>query len=220
MTNESQKGRYDMNRSEPSSSTAKDDLAFMKALVFDGGRSEMAGGQAFFVAGLCFGAQCFLQWAQAIGLLVAPVLVYLTIAVLPSVIFLGFVIYLSLKERNAGPKPVAARAVNAAFTSAGIGNLFISSAFGYTASIEKSMTVWLLYPVVICVFQGAVWYIAYIIRKKIWLAAVSVAWFSTSVALTILLKSIPDYLLVLGFALVFIMGGSGYYMMRLAAKKA
>lgn len=198
----------------------KDDLAFMKALVLEGGRSEMAGGQAFLVAGLLFGAQCFLQWAQVIGWLVGPQYLYLAIVVLPSVIFLIFVIYLSIKERHNGPKGVASRAINAAFTSAGIANLFISSAFGYTAVIEKSMTIWLLYPVVICTVQGSVWYIAYMIRKKLWLALVSAAWFVTSMALTFLLKSVADYLLVLGLALTFVMGGSGYYMMRLASKKA
>jgi hypothetical protein len=111
---------------------------------------------------------------------------------------------------------VAARALNATYTSAGVANLFIVAIFGYNAMLEKSMTLWLLYPAVICVFQGAVWYVAWVIRRKLWLAVISAGWLLTSVTLGALIHNAPDYLLVLSVALIVLMGGGGWYMQRTA----
>jgi hypothetical protein len=85
--------------------------------------------------------------------------------------------------------------------------------------VEKSLTVWLFYPVVVCAFQGAVWYIAYMIRRKLWLAGVSAGWFASTLALGLLVHQVQWYILVLGAALLFIMGGSGYGLMRSARKR-
>jgi len=45
------------------------DLAFLKALVEEGSRSQMTGGAAFLAGGLLYGFQCLVQWAQAVGLI-------------------------------------------------------------------------------------------------------------------------------------------------------
>jgi hypothetical protein len=87
--------------------------------------------------------------------------------------------------------------------------------FAYAAITEKSILIWLLYPVVICAFLGAVWYVAYMIRRKLWLVGVSAGWFVTTVALGLLIRQTQTYLLILGIALIILMGGSGWIMMAL-----
>jgi len=68
---------------------------------------------------------------------------------------------------------------------------------------------------VICAFLGAVWYVAYMIRRKLWLAGVSLGWFITTVVLGLMVRQPQTYLLILGIALIVLMGGVGWTMMCL-----
>lgn len=193
--------------------TIKDDLAFLKHLVSDSGRVEKSAGEAFLSAGVLFGAQCFLQYAQWVGAITPPPLLSLAFGVMPSLIFTAHMIYMTIRDRNLGPKAVGGRALSAAFTSAGLANLFIASAFGYVALKEKSMMIWMLYPIALCAFQGAVWYTAYFIRKRLWMAFASAGWFLASVGATFTIGT-STFLLILGVTIFFVMGGSGYQMIR------
>lgn len=196
-----------------------DNLAFAKALVSEGGRVQMSGGALFFVGGVAYGLQCLVQWADLVGLVSLGVTGNLINGILPTVVFLAAMVYLMWRDRKSGPKGVATRALNAAFTSAGLANLAVIFVFGYNAAVQKSLTIWLFYPVVVCAFQGAVWYVASVIRRKAWLAGVSAGWLLTTVALGLLIGRLPDYLLVLGTALIGLMGGSGYTMMQLGKRQ-
>ncbi len=195
-----------------------DNLAFVRALVSEGGQAQMSGGAAFFAGGLCFGGQCLLQWMQIVGWLPNNPVLGLTFGIAPTVIFLVALGIILWRDRKNGQKGVATRALNAAFGSAGLANLFMITVFGYNAILQKSMTIWLLYPVVVCAFQGAVWYIAYMIRKKMWLAFASAGWFASTLVLGFLIQHVQWYVLFLGLVLLFIMGGSGYAMMVQAKK--
>lgn len=204
---------------DDSNETLHDNLAFVRALVSEGGQAQASGGAAFLTGGLCYGAQCLLNWVQIKGWLPNGTGPSLFVGIAPSVIFgvvLTVIIWRDRKNRQEG---VATRALNAAFGSAGLANIFMVAVFGYNAFLEKSLTVWLYYPVVVCAFQGAVWYIAYMIRRKLWLAGVSAGWFATTLALGLLVRQTEWYILVLGLAMFFIMGGSGYGLMRSARKK-
>lgn len=209
MTTEPDEGEQDVSAN----------LAFVRALVSEGGRAQMSGGALFLIGGVAYGAQCLVQWAGLTGLVPLGPLGNLAAAILPTVVFLVAMIYVLWRDRKQGQKGVATRALNAAFGSAGLANLFMMFVFGYNAIRQHSIGVWLFYPIVVCAFQGAVWYIAYMIRKQVWLAGVSAGWFLTTVALGLLIDS-PYYVLVLGIALMVLMGGSGYIMMRLARKNA
>ncbi len=194
-----------------------DNLAFVRSLVEEGHRARMSGGRAFFAAGLCYGVQCLIQWAEIMGWLPWGLL-GLIVSIAPTVVFLAILGAMFWNDRKASQHGVATRALNAAFSSAGLANLFMIVVFGFNAAQQKSMTIWLLYPVVVCAFQGAVWFIAYMIRKKLWLALVSAGWFATTLVLGFLIQYGQWYVLVLGLALIFIMGGSGYAMMVQAKK--
>ena len=47
---------------------AQADLAFLKALVEEAGRSQMTGGAIFVAAGLLYGLQCLVHWTQIVGI--------------------------------------------------------------------------------------------------------------------------------------------------------
>lgn len=195
--------------------TLHDNLAFVRALVSEGGRAQGSAGATFLAAGLCYGVQCLLQWAEVMKWLPYGLL-GMVISIAPTVVFLIALSIILWRDRKNGQQGVATRALNAAFGSAGLANLFMVAVFGYNAVLEKSITVWLYYPVVVCAFQGAVWYIAYMIRRKLWLAGVSAGWFATTLALGLMVHQPQWYVLVLGLALLFVMGGSGYALMHSA----
>jgi hypothetical protein len=191
------------------------DLAFMKALVTEGSRVQISGGALYLAGGVCYGLQCLVQWVHLAGIVNIGGLGNLIAGILPTVIFLTVMCVILWLDRKVPKNGVATRALNAAFSSAGLANLFMVGVFGYVAIAEKSMMIWLLYPITVCAFQGAVWYTAYMIRKQVWLACISGGWFVTTLTLGLLIRT-PHYVLVLGLALFIIMGGGGWYMMRQA----
>lgn len=191
------------------------DLAFLRALVSEGPKAQGAAGIVFLTAGLAYGVDCLAYWAQgAFGWPQTPLMAW-TLILFPIVVSVPVIIYVTWQSRKAGQQGVATRALNAAYGSAGLANLAIAIVFGYVANSQKSMLIWLLYPVVICAFLGAVWYVAYMIRRKLWLVGVSAGWFVTTVALGLLIRQTQAYLLVLGIALIVLMGGSGWAMVSL-----
>jgi hypothetical protein len=195
------------------------DLAFMRALVADSGRARMAGGAVFLWGGLLYGLQCFAYWAQGVGLLPLSDQAMFWLAISISALFLVILAFIIWRDRKAPKGGASSRALTAAFTSAGLANLALTIVFGTTAVREHNFLIWLLYPIVVCAMQGAAWYVAYMIRKRLWLAAVSAGWFITSVALGFTLGSL-NYVLLLGVALLVLMALPGYILLRLAQKPA
>ncbi len=193
------------------------DLAFVKALVTEGSRVQISGGALYLAGGVCYGLQCLVQWIHLAGIVNIGGLGNLIAGILPTAVFLTVMCVILWRDRKVPKNGVATRALNAAFSSAGLANLFMVGVFGYVAITEKSMLIWLLYPITVCAFQGAVWYTAYMIRKQAWLACISAGWFVTTLTLGLLIRT-PHYVLVLGLALFIIMGGGGLYMMKQARK--
>jgi hypothetical protein len=192
------------------------DLAIMKALVEEGGRSQMTGGALFLTAGLLYGLQCLVHWTQVVGITRFSdsfMLAFVVGISLTFVVVLGVVIW---RDRKTAQRAVGTRALNAAFGGAGVANLVLCAAFGLVASRERSMTIWLLYPVTIAVVQGFAWYVAFMMRKRPWLALVSGGWFATALGLGLAIGNDAGYLLLLAVALVLLMAIPGAAMMRLA----
>jgi hypothetical protein len=196
-----------------------DDLAFMKALVHEGPHMQASIGLIFMAAGLIYGLDVLAYWAQIVFNIPLPSFVWAGLSLAPPVIFLAVIVYVVWRDRKRSQNGVATRALNAAFVSAGLANLVMIIIFGYVAMTEKSMLIWLLYPAVTCAFQGAAWYIAFMIRKKLWLAFMSAGWFLTTLLLGFLIRDMAAYMLVLALALLTLMGGGGYTLMHLARKR-
>jgi hypothetical protein len=193
------------------------DLAFMKALVEKASQSQMSGGAVFLAGGLLYGFQCLVQWAQLVELIHPSDIFMLLFVIAITVAFVVVAVAISVSSR-AGERAVATRALNAAFGGAGLANMVLCSVFGFVAFRMKSMTIWLLYPITISVLQGFMWYIAYMMKKRLWIATLCAGWYLTAIALGVLMSSddLPSYILVLSLALFLLMALPGWYMMRLA----
>lgn len=193
------------------------DLAFMKALVEEGGRSQMTGGAIFLAAGLLYGLQCLVHWTQSVGVTRFSDAFMLVFVIGITATFVGVLGVVVWRDRKMHQRAVGTRALNAAFGGAGLANLVLCSVFGLVAWRERSETIWLLYPVTISVVQGFAWYVAYMMRKRLWLALVSAGWYATAVGLGVLMSSdnVAAYLLLLGLALLLLMALPGGVMIRL-----
>jgi hypothetical protein len=196
--------------------SARDDLAFMRALVSDTGKFTVAGGQLFFWAGLLYGAQCMGHFLDIIGVLHLSPPGQLALGFGPTLVFLAIVCWVVWKQRGEKRGGAASRAMNAVFQGAGLANLVMACVFAYGADKTQLFTVWLYHPIVVCMFQGVAWYVAWTIQKRAWLGAVSFGWFATTIACGLLIDQVGYYLLTLGVALIVFMALPGYVMMRTA----
>jgi hypothetical protein len=199
---------------------ARADLAFMKALVEEGGRSQMIGGSVFVAGGSLYGLQCLVHWTQTVGIthLSDTFMLFFVIGITAAFLLaLGIVLW---RHRKAVQHAVGTRALNAAFNAAGLGNLVLCAVFGLVAWQEKNETIWLLYPVTISVAQGCAWFVAYMVNRRLWLASVSVGWYATAVGLGLLIGTdrLADYILLLAVALLLLMAVPGGMMMHQAKR--
>lgn len=195
--------------------SARDDLAYMRALVNDGGRLQKSAGAIFFWAGLLYGGQCLGHFLTATGLVQLPAIGHLLLGFAPTFVFIVVICVLSWKWRKDRPSGAASRALNAVFQGLGVANLVMIVVFAYGAHIAQSFTIWLYHPVVASAFQGVAWYVAWVIRRQVWLLVVSVGWFGATLACGLLIDQPALFLAVLSVTLLLCMALPGYVMMRL-----
>jgi hypothetical protein len=198
---------------------ARDDLAFMRGLVSNSGDFQSAGGLLFLTAGLLYGLQCIGHYLNIIGALPLSGLGLLALGFGPTIVFIGIVAWVVWKQRGQKQHGVASRALNAVFTGAGLANLVLAVVFQYGAFRTGNFIIWLYHPVVVCMFQGVAWYVAWVIQKRAWLGVVSLGWFATTIACGLLIDQIAYFMLTLGISLLVCMAVPGYVMIR-AAKAA
>lgn len=200
--------------------TARDDLAFMRGLVGGTGPTQAIIGECFFWAGLIFGSQCFLHWLQVLNVAPSEGPAALAIAWIPTILFCGILTVIIWKNRKTKVTGVAARALGAVFQGAGLANLVMAFVFAYGASKAESFGLWLYHPIVVCMFQGVAWFVAWVILRRTWLGFAAAGWFVTTVALGVAVyASIGAYLLILSIALIVLMAIPGWVIWR-GAKRA
>lgn len=202
--------------------SARDDLAFVRALMSESGQVQSSLGQALLAGGVCFGVQCLLQAVFAFRPDI-PAAFHLIVGITPTLIFLIAITWITVRDRGTSQHSVGTRAINAAFGGGGLAAMTTALIFGYLAFRYQNMGTWLLHPVMICVVQGVVWYTAYAIRRRGWFGLVAVGWFGTSIALAYMLgmndeKVIVPFLLLLSAALLGLMALPGWIMMRAGAR--
>jgi hypothetical protein len=194
---------------------ARDDLAFMRSLVSGGERFQATAGELFLWAGVLYGLQCVGQWLDVIGAIHLPPLGHLIVGFGPTAIFLVIVGVVIWRERKAPKGGPATRALTAVFTGAGLANLVMAFVFAYGAYKAQNFTVWLYHPIVVCMFQGVAWYVAWTIRRRAWVGLVSLGWFAVTIALGVTIDNPGAFLLIIAVALFLLMALPGYAMMRL-----
>ena len=179
----------------------------------EGARAQSSLGSGLLAGGACYGVQCLLQWAMLASAWQGPPLVGLAVGVLPTIIFLALLARLVWRDRTGSQNGIGTRALNAAFGGAGLAAMITAAIFGYLAIREQSITIWLFHPMMVCVVQGTVWYIAFAIRRRGWIGLVSAGWFATALLLALLVKH-HGFVLLMGMALLLLMALPGWVLMR------
>jgi hypothetical protein len=194
--------------------SARGDLAYMRSLVGGTERMQKTIGEAFFWAGLLYGGQCLLHWLQTLGVAPSEGPLALAIVIAPTVIFVGVLVMIIIKDLKAPPGGPASRALGAVFQGAGIANLVMAFVFAYGAQAFDAPGLWLYHPVVVCMFQGVAWFVASSVLRRRWLGFVAAGWFVATIALGVLMENIGAFVLVLAIALFLLMTLPGWVIWR------
>jgi hypothetical protein len=195
--------------------SARDDLAFLRGLVGDDGRPLQTFGQAYFVAGLIYGGQMLLHAAQTLGYIPWDPATTLAISFGPTVVFLAILTWIVIaSRRNQEGAGTTSRAVSGLFGVMGNANLVLAAVIGAVAWREHSATTWLIYPCAVFVLQGAAWFFAYMMRRKVWHLIVALGWFACAIAMSLTVTAIGWYILFAGLGLWLCMALPGYAMLR------
>jgi hypothetical protein len=200
--------------------SARDDLAYLRGIVSGSGAMQATIGECFFWAGLLYGGQCFLHWLQTLEIVPDQGLVALVVAFVPTILFCAVLSVIIWKDRKTKVTGVSARALGAVFQGAGLANLVMAFVFAYGANKAESFGLWLYHPIVVCMFQGVAWFVAWVILRRPWIGFVAAGWFVMTVALGVAVyESIGTYLLILAIGLTVLMAIPGWVIWR-GAKRA
>lgn len=200
---------------------ALEDLAYLKAIVEGGnddGSAQRSFGLAYFVAGLLYGLETLVHWAQSPHVLGLPDIAGLIAAVGATGGFLLFLAVLIWRGRHAPRGGAMQRAFNAAFGATGMTNLALVAIFATAAIMQENFTIWLLYPAAVFCLQGAAWFMMFMLRRRLWLLAIALGWFATGVALGFTLTS-ELYVAIVAFGLLAFMSAPGAYLYFAARKR-
>ena len=200
--------------------SVQDDLAFLRTVAEGGGGGMGVAGSALYgSAGVLYGIQCLSYYLQEAGIIHLPPTANLIMAWAPTLIFLVLMTIVIIIDRKRPAVGVTSRAVNSAFAGAGIANLALVVVFASAAARHQDFHYWLFHPAVVFVLQGAVWYVIFMLRRRLWMALVAAGWLVSGVALGMLIERPDLYLLVASLGLFAWMMAPGYVMMRQAMRQ-
>lgn len=199
--------------------SAEDDLAYLRALVSGSEPRTRVTGQLFLAGGLIYAGQCLFHWAQALGLAPTSGLATLLGVLSPTVLFLILMWVIIRANRGLSAGGSASKAANAAFAAAGTANLAAIAVFGIVSTSQHNAIIWLLYPCMVFVLQGAAWLVAGAIYRRPWRLGVALGWFATAIGMALTIGS-PAYVLLAAGGLLLFMALPGLGMIRSASKAA
>lgn len=203
----------------PDPTNVESDLAFMRALVKDDGSHNRNFGYIYLIAGVLYGVQCLLNWTLLVVDAQVSTLVWMLVGWVPTIIFLFLIFQNSWKHRdNPYGTGTTKRAVGAAFTGAGIANAVLALIFGWVAYQKQDWTIWLLFPMVVCALQGAIWVATGILRRNVWHGLIATGWFVSAIILGLCIDNVNAYVFVLGVALLGCMALPGLIILRASAR--
>jgi hypothetical protein len=202
--------------------TAQDDLAFLRTIAEGGtgGGMGVPGSALYGSAGVLYGIQCLSYYVQEKGLILLSSTANIVMAWAPTLIFLVLMTIVIVLDRKKPAVGVTSRAVNSAFAGVGLANLALVIVFASAAARNHDFRYWLFHPAVVFVLQGAVWYVVFTLRKRLWMALVAAGWLVSGVALGMLIDHADLYLLIATLSLFLLMAVPGFGMMRQALRTA
>ncbi len=198
--------------------SARDDLAFMRALVASGDSLTRPFGEAYLAAGLIYGLQMVLSAGQQMRWLPTSPAWFMVVGFGPTLIFLAVMAWILWRARGQSRGGAAARNVGMVFACVGMVNLVLMGVVAAVAIREHNPMTWLIYPCAVFVLQGLAWLIAYCVRLRPWLAVVAVGWFVTALVMALLVDRAAYFILAAGLGLGACMIVPGAVILRLARK--
>jgi hypothetical protein len=193
---------------------ARDDLAFMRALVEPTDNWQRQFGQTYFAAGLCYCVQMLLHGGQFVGLAPSSGPVALAIGLGPTVVFLALLVWIIRRNRQSPAGGATTRAVGSVFGAVGATNLALVLVIGSVAWRWHSLGAWLIYPCVVMVLQGLAWLVAFMLRRRRWLALVALGWFVTGLAMAVCIDNPAGFVVSAGVGMFAFMLLPGLFMLR------
>jgi len=202
----------------PDAQSARDDLAFIKALVGDDENTQMRTfGESYLAAGLVYGGQMILHAVQALGYLPQGPAWGLGIGFGPTLLFIPIMSWIVYRNRKNPIRGAVSRAVANIFGAVGLANFFLMIVIAWVAIKQHSIQTWLIYACCVFIFQGTAWLFSYMMRRRGWHLAVALGWFATAVGCGIAIPtSIPLFILFAGMGLWGCMALPGWLMMQSA----
>lgn len=204
---------------KPSPHSPEDDLAFLRSIVDGGGRPPMTLAVCYLAGGLLYGLQCLWHIGQIAGVVRWPDLANLAFVIGITGSFLAILTWAILSDRKNDVTrrgPVASRALNAAFSAAGMANTAVIIVFGVGAYRDQDFAIWLYYAAIVFALQAAAWYGAWMLKRKGWMLAVALGGWVAAVALGVLVRQPVIYLYVCTAALFLLFALPGWIIFRAA----
>lgn len=198
--------------------SAREDLAFLRGLVQPDEAWQRGFGESYAAAGVCYGAQMIGHALQQFGVIPGDGPAGLLVGAGPSVVFVLLLILINRRTRlpPRAKGGVTSRAVGAVFSAIGTANFFLIAIFATAALREHNLKIWLLYPCVVLIMQGAAWMVAYALRRRGWFALVATGWFVTGLAMGLAIEDIGWYILIGGIGFFAFMLAPGLAMIRMS----
>ncbi|WP_150125909.1 hypothetical protein [Brevundimonas sp. LM2] len=195
------------------------DIAWMRQLAEEGGRSPMRGAAILMAAGVIFGCASLVHWAVASGLVTMPTAAFNLLWLAATGLFLMIVVGVSVRLRRVGGvRTTAARGASAAWTAVGWGifALFTSLAvIGSRMGAEGLPMMFSLIPSVIMAFYGLGWSVTATLQKSRPLSVLAIASFLAAPLLALMAGMAAQYL-AYAAALFGLMALPGLLLMRSA----
>jgi hypothetical protein len=204
-----------MPMSDSETQAIRDDLAFLRGLVERGDDFLKVLGRIYFAGGVCYLAQTLLGLAQAAGWIPTtngPL--DLVIGIAPTAAFLvALAVILPRGRRKPAPPGQADRAIGAFFGAIGLSNFALIAVIGSVALHQKSLTIWLIYPCTVFIFQGAAWLTMFMLRRRAWIGLVAAAWFVSALGMGWGNSDLTTFAVFASLGLLFGMTLPGAYLM-------
>lgn len=196
--------------------TAREDLAFMRALVEDRGPLPRPIGEHFLMVGLLYGANVLYAWAGKSGFAPWPAGDSALLGWAPAaVLHIPYALWFTRRTRGFRGGPTLA-----VFGVAWIATVLMTAAIVasiYVAGARTGVDYVPIWPAIAVALYGGSWTVAAVARRSFSYFAVAVGCFATAVLCAALIGT-PDVFLALGLGVLFFIGGPGLAIMLRAGK--
>ncbi|MDF1767340.1 hypothetical protein [Maricaulis sp.] len=194
---------------------ARADLAFLRTLAEGDPRPSAGTGLLLMAAGSLYGLETLIHWLGVSEFIPVPGWVHMAAAIGATGGFLLFLVFVLWWDRNQPTGTAMRKAYETAFQAVGLANLAMVFVFGFNALKTNDFMLWLYYVPVVFAMQGAAWFVAARVQKRIWFGAVALGWFLSAAALGLTMGQ-PAFNLVTSVSLLGLMALPGFVLWRQA----